>query len=217
MVTRVSSIRQLGKAVKAALPIGSQLPDGVWGRRHAGILAVLWLHAIGIACFSVYSGNGWAHSVFEAILVHLSGGYIEFHFHFFVMVGLMALYQEWTPFLLAITFVLVHHGVVGVLDPSAVYNHPAAVAHPWRWAAIHATFIAAMSIVSLITWRVNEPARAEAEQRVGETQTPSDSGQVVTTLAKGDEMIFLGKEEDGFLQVETGKGSGWVKKILIAR
>ena len=30
-------------------------------------------------------------------------------------------------------------------------------------------------------------------------------------------MIFLGKEQDGFLQVETGKGSGWVKKILIAR
>jgi hypothetical protein len=30
-------------------------------------------------------------------------------------------------------------------------------------------------------------------------------------------MIFLGKEEEGFLQVESSKGSGWVKKILIAR
>jgi len=46
---------------------------------------------------------------------------------------------------------------------------------------------------------------------------PSDSAQVVATLGKGEEMIFLGKEEEGFLQVETGKGSGWVKKILIAR
>jgi len=46
---------------------------------------------------------------------------------------------------------------------------------------------------------------------------PSDTGQVVTTLGKGEEMIFLGKEEDGFLQIESGKGSGWVKKILIAR
>jgi curli biogenesis system outer membrane secretion channel CsgG len=45
---------------------------------------------------------------------------------------------------------------------------------------------------------------------------PSDSGQVVTTLTKRDEMIFLGKEQDGFVQVETGKGGGWVKKILIA-
>ncbi len=46
---------------------------------------------------------------------------------------------------------------------------------------------------------------------------PSDSGQVVTTLSRRDEMVFLGKEQDGFLQVETGKGSGWVKKVLIAR
>jgi hypothetical protein len=46
---------------------------------------------------------------------------------------------------------------------------------------------------------------------------PSDAATVVTTLAKSDEMIFLGKEEDGYLQVESGKGSGWVKKILIAR
>jgi PAS domain S-box-containing protein len=98
----------------------------------------------------------------SAILVHLSGGYIELHFHFFVMVGLLALYQEWLPFLLAIAFVLLHNGVVGVYDPSAVYNHAAAIEHPWRWALIHAFFIAAMSVVSLITWRVNEISHAFA-------------------------------------------------------
>ena len=98
----------------------------------------------------------------SAILVHLSGGYIELHFLFFVMVGLLALYQEWVPFLLAIAFVLLHHGVVGVYDPSSVYNHAAAIEHPWRWALIHALFIAAMSVVSLITWRVNEISHAFA-------------------------------------------------------
>jgi curli production assembly/transport component CsgG len=46
---------------------------------------------------------------------------------------------------------------------------------------------------------------------------PSEAAQVVSTLTKADEMIFLGKEEDGYVQVETGKGSGWVKKLLIAR
>ena len=46
---------------------------------------------------------------------------------------------------------------------------------------------------------------------------PADGAQVVTTLTKGEEMIFLGKEEDGYLQVESGKGTGWVKKILIVR
>ena len=47
--------------------------------------------------------------------------------------------------------------------------------------------------------------------------SPSDAGQVVTTLTKGEEMIYLGKEQEGFVQVESGKGSGWVKKVLIAR
>jgi hypothetical protein len=46
---------------------------------------------------------------------------------------------------------------------------------------------------------------------------PSESATVVTTLPKGEEMIFLGKEEEGFVNVETGRGSGWVKKVLIAR
>lgn len=47
--------------------------------------------------------------------------------------------------------------------------------------------------------------------------TPSESGKTVTTLSKGEEMIFMGKEQDGFLRVESGSGGGWVKKILITR
>ncbi|MCA1839372.1 MAG: hypothetical protein LC723_03435, partial [Actinobacteria bacterium] len=46
----------------------------------------------------------------SAILVHLSGGLIEMHFHFFVMVALVALYQDWLPFATAFGYVLIHHG-----------------------------------------------------------------------------------------------------------
>ncbi len=92
----------------------------------------------------------------SAILVHLSGGYIEFHFHFFVMIGVMALYQHWGPFLVALGYVVAHHGVVGVLSPRDVYNHEAAIAHPWRWAALHGVFVLAASAASLIAWRLNE-------------------------------------------------------------
>lgn len=66
----------------------------------------------------------------SAILVHLLGGYIELHFHFFVMLTFLALYQDWVPFGLSILYVAVHHGVVGVLWPTEVYNHPAAVESP---------------------------------------------------------------------------------------
>jgi diguanylate cyclase (GGDEF)-like protein len=98
----------------------------------------------------------------SAVVVHLMNGAIEGHFHFFVMVSLLALYEEWFPYLLAGAFVLLHHGVMSVLDPSSVYNHPAALAHPWRWAAIHAFFIAALGLVNLVHWRLNEDARAFA-------------------------------------------------------
>ena len=73
----------------------------------------------------------------SAILVHLWTGYIEAHFHFFVMVGVLTLYQAWVPFLVAIAYVVLHHGLVGVLAPASVYNHPGAVAQPWKWALIH--------------------------------------------------------------------------------
>ena len=99
----------------------------------------------------------------SALLVHFSGGYIEMHFHFFVMVAVVALYQDWMPFLIAFGYVALHHGVVGVLEPDSVYNHPDAIAHPWRWAMIHAAFILGESAACLITWRQNELARADVE------------------------------------------------------
>ncbi|MGH2690107.1 MAG: methyl-accepting chemotaxis protein, partial [Actinomycetota bacterium] len=74
----------------------------------------------------------------SAVLVHVSGGVIEMHFHYFVVVAIITLYQSWRPFLVAVAFVLFQHGVLGVIDPATVFNHPAAIANPWRWASIHA-------------------------------------------------------------------------------
>ncbi len=44
-----------------------------------------------------------------------------------------------------------------------------------------------------------------------------EGGKVVATLAKTDEMIYMGEEQNGYLKVESGSGSGWVKKILVAK
>jgi len=45
----------------------------------------------------------------------------------------------------------------------------------------------------------------------------AEAGRTVATLTKGDELIYMGTEEGGFLKVESGKGSGWVKKVLVAK
>jgi diguanylate cyclase len=92
----------------------------------------------------------------SAMLVHLSNGYIEAHFHFFVMIGVLTLYQDWVPFLVAIGYVVVHHGLGGVISPASVYSHGDAIAHPWRWALIHGGFVLAASAAHIVAWRTNE-------------------------------------------------------------
>lgn len=104
----------------------------------------------------------------SAILVHLSGGYIELHFHFFVMLAFLALLQDWVPYLLAILYVAVHHGVVGVLWPEEVYNHPAALAAPWTWAGIHAFFIFWACVGSVVAWKFNEKAQEKIRKQAEE-------------------------------------------------
>jgi diguanylate cyclase (GGDEF)-like protein/PAS domain S-box-containing protein len=100
----------------------------------------------------------------SAILVHLWDGVIEAHFHFFVMIVVLALYEDWLPFLLAAAYVIVHHGVFGVLDPHSVYNHKAAFEHPWRWATIHGAFVMTAGVGAVATWRLNEDIRAETHE-----------------------------------------------------
>lgn len=99
----------------------------------------------------------------SAILVHLSGGYIELHFHFFVMLVFLALYQDWMPYLLAIGYVAIHHGIVGTLWPEEVFNHGAALNAPWTWAGIHAFFFLFQCVGSIIAWRFTEKAAAQSE------------------------------------------------------
>jgi len=89
-------------------------------------------------------------------------GRIEMHFHFFVMLPVISLYQEWRPFLVSIGFVALHHGTVGVLSPLDVFDHEAAVEAPVLWAAIHAAFVLAASAVCVLSWRIIEDSNRAA-------------------------------------------------------
>ncbi len=99
--------------------------------------------------------------VAAALLIHDSGGLIEWHFYFFVLIIVLTMYEDWMTFLLAVGFVLVHHGVLGTLDPHAVFDGATEWAHPWTWAAVHSAFVAAAGVAALITWRLNEDVRAQ--------------------------------------------------------
>jgi diguanylate cyclase (GGDEF)-like protein/PAS domain S-box-containing protein len=94
--------------------------------------------------------------VSSAVLVHLSGGMTEMHFHFFVMLGVISLYQDWQPFLVSIAFVALHHGVTGVVAPSVVFDEGGGWDRPLAWAALHAFFVLCMAAVSITSWGIVE-------------------------------------------------------------
>ncbi len=47
--------------------------------------------------------------------------------------------------------------------------------------------------------------------------TPGTSGRVVGTLGRGEEVVFMGKEDGGSVLVQGGAGEGWVSKNLLKR
>ena len=91
----------------------------------------------------------------SAALVHLWDGVTEAHFIFFVMIGVVSLYQDWVPYGIALVMVIAHHGIFGTLFPYAVFSHGAAH-NPWLWAGIHGAFVLAASLAHLAAWRLNE-------------------------------------------------------------
>jgi diguanylate cyclase (GGDEF)-like protein len=91
-----------------------------------------------------------------ALFVYLLDGLTEAHFLFFVMIGLVSLYQDWVPFGVALLVVLAHHGALGTLFPHSVFGHAGGHRDPWVWATVHASFVLAASAVHLASWRLNE-------------------------------------------------------------
>jgi PAS domain S-box-containing protein len=123
----------------------------------------------------------------SSALVHLSGGYIEAHFHFFIILVFIILYHDWLPFLLALGVTALHHGITGTLAPSMVYNHPAAIASPWLWAGIHAGAVLAESVGILMYWRLHEVDALELRR----------SEQLVTSIVTHlPDMLFVKDAKD---------------------
>jgi hypothetical protein len=66
-----------------------------------------------------------------ALLIHLSGGRIETHFHVFGSLAFLAFYRDWRVLLSASAVVAVDHLARGFLWPESVFG--TALVSNWRW------------------------------------------------------------------------------------
>jgi two-component system, sensor histidine kinase and response regulator len=70
-------------------------------------------------------------TLFSALLIHLTGGRIETHFHVFGSLAFLAFYRDWRVLVTASAVVALDHFLRGVLWPQSVYG--VLSASPWRW------------------------------------------------------------------------------------
>lgn len=71
-----------------------------------------------------------AQMLMSALLVHLSGGRLETHFHIFGSLVILSFYRDWRVLIPATIVVALDHFVRGVYFPQSVYG--ALEASPWR-------------------------------------------------------------------------------------
>ena len=118
----------------------------------------------------------------SALAVHISHGLTEAHFHFFVVVIVLTVYEDWFAFLAAVAYVVLHHGVMGTIDREAVFDHGG---DPWMWAGIHGAFVLAAGVGAIGAWRLNEDVRSQAgevEQRFRSAFDDAAIGMALTGL-----------------------------------
>ncbi|MDS0293830.1 methyl-accepting chemotaxis protein [Halogeometricum luteum] len=128
----------------------------------------------------------------SAVLVYFSGGFIEAHFHFFVVVGIIAVYEDWLPFATGVGYVAVEHAAFGMSYPEVVYNHPDAVARPMGWALVHATFLLALSAALVANWFSIERSREETRAQIRNVR---DSEEARAEVERLNERLLLRADE----------------------
>ena len=130
----------------------------VQGAAPAAVALVAWKAPVGRRFSASLSSASLM--VIAAVVVQISGT-IEAHFLFFILVPVVALYEDWAPLATASLLVLGHHASLGVSMPTTVYNHGAAHEQPLTWSLVHSVLFLAMCATSIVHWTIHERARRD--------------------------------------------------------
>ncbi|HKS36395.1 MAG TPA: response regulator [Verrucomicrobiae bacterium] len=179
--------------VAAALWISPRTWSGIYSQTHLHVWAALFLGGL-ITVFPVYLALRHAGRVLTrhtvavsqmlmgALLIHLTGGRIETHFHVFGSLAFLAFYRDWRVLISATVVVAVDHALRGLFWPQSVFGVLAA--SPWRWVE-HAGWVIFEDIFLIYSIRqsVREMSLVAERQASLETVNASIEAKVVERTA----------------------------------
>lgn len=116
-----------------------------------------------------------------ALLIHLTGGRIETHFHVFGSLAFLAFYRDWRVLVPATLVVVVDHVLRGVFLPESIYG--IATASPWRWLE-HAGWVVFEDIVLVSSCVRGAKEMWQAAERTAELENTEGNlaGNYLTSL-----------------------------------
>jgi signal transduction histidine kinase len=136
----------------------------------------------------------------SAVLVSFSNGSIEAHFHFFIMIGFIALYQDWVPFLWNVVFTVLSHGFGSAVRTDLIFNHPAGQTSPWVWSAIHGVAVLAACCGVVIFWETTE---REQRKTLALTKQLADA-EITRRRFTSDLLVNLARRNQSLLYRQLG-------------
>jgi signal transduction histidine kinase len=136
----------------------------------------------------------------SAVLVSFSNGSIEAHFHFFIMIGFIALYQDWVPFLWNVVFTVLSHGLGSAVRTDLIFTHPAGQTSPWVWSAIHGVAVLAACCGVVIFWETTE---REQRKTLALTQQLADA-EITRRRFTSDLLVNLARRNQSLLYRQLG-------------
>jgi uncharacterized membrane protein len=115
--------------------------------------------------------------LWSALLIHLSGGRIETHFHVFGSLAFLAFYLDWRVLGTASTVVIVDHLLRGLLWPESVYG----IANPEWWRFMeHAFWVVFENVFLVLGCLYGLSELANAARRQAELEVLRESDQLKT-------------------------------------
>ncbi len=127
-----------------------------------------------------------AQMLMSALLIHLTGGRIETHFHVFGSLAFLAFYRDWRVLVPATVVVALDHMLRGVFWPQSVYG--VLVSSQWRWIE-HAAWVIFEDVFLIVSCR-----RSVVEMRERAERTAALEQEVRTRQHAEDEARALVEE-----------------------
>ena len=180
--------------IVAALVISPRTWAGAYSETHIHVWAALFLGGfislLPVAMALKFPGRKLTRHVIaigqmltSALLIHLTGGRIETHFHVFGSLAFISFYRDWEVLVSASAIVAIDHFVRGFYWPQSVYGVLAV--EPWRWVE-HAGWVAFEDVFLTISivQSLREMMRIAAQQASLETVNARIEDQVRVRTAE---------------------------------